>query len=96
MSRRALDWSDPEACASWLAALASAAHDLGGAAEDQTRAPAERDLGRRAARAIVTESSSAIDSLIAFARAGLPHGDPSGNGDHATAKHPQPHRPEHR
>jgi len=79
--KRSLDWTDREACAAWLAALASAALDLGAAAEDQARAPAERDLGRKAARAIITESGSAIDSLIAFARAGLPGGDPSGNGD---------------
>lgn len=83
MSRHALDWNDPEGCAAWLSSLASACLDLQAVAEDQIRPMAHRDLGRRQARAMVAESTHAIDGLIAHARAGLdtPHSDPAGSGD---------------
>ncbi len=86
---KALDWTDRAACESWLNALDTAAKDLEAVGEDQTRDPADRDLGRRAARRMHAEAAHSVESLIAFARAGLawlardddpPSGDPAGSG----------------
>lgn len=79
--RAQLDWRDPAACASWLAALDSATKDVIAVGEDQTEAPANRDLGRRAARRAIAESGGAIESLLAYARAGLTA--PDGESDTA-------------
>lgn len=80
-----LDWTDREALTVWLDALESAALDVIDVAEDQTSPPAERDYGRRSARALIAEQGHSVTSLIAYARASIPspYGDPSGSSSPA-------------
>lgn len=81
-----LDWSDPKACAEWLGLLETAVENAIAVGEDQVRPSAQRDLGRRAARAALAEATHSIESLLAFARAGLDvpaelgPSNPAGNG----------------
>lgn len=62
-----VDLADPAARADWLAMLNEETADLVAAALDATTAPAARDLGRRAARRIVTEAEQAIGALLSTA-----------------------------
>lgn len=85
MTRDALPWHDRDACFEWLRALEASARDLIAVAEDATRAPGARDLGRRLAATLTAESASAIEALLEHARAGLEDdepesGDPAGSG----------------
>src|SRR5262249_42877537 len=71
-SAERLDFTDAAAIAAWLSTLDSAARDVIAVAQDQTAPLRERDLGRRAAVAMLAEGAHSVESLIAFARAGLP------------------------
>ena len=80
-----LDFDDRDAVAEWLTALEATANDLMSIAHDQTDPPGRRELGRALAGRMAAEASSAIDALIAHARAGLDDdepdsGDPAGSG----------------
>jgi hypothetical protein len=48
----------------WLRALRESVLDLAAAAEDQTRPPGQRDLGRRLARKQIQEAEAAIGGLL--------------------------------
>lgn len=58
-----LDFGDPEAMRAWLAHLRAQIEDLAGAAEDATRPPGKRMLGRAAARGVVEEARWALEQL---------------------------------
>jgi len=64
---KALDFGDPEAMRAWLAHLRAQIEDLGGAAEDATRPPGQRLLGRAAARGVIEEARWALDQLLSAA-----------------------------
>ena len=51
--------------ADWLHALRDAIEDLYAAAEDATRSPAQRDLGRRLAREHIRDAGRALRSMLA-------------------------------
>ncbi len=59
-----LDWTNPTAVRQWAHALLTQARDTIAAGEDATRPPAHRELGRQAARRIITEAERAIGVLI--------------------------------
>jgi hypothetical protein len=67
---KALDFSDPEAMRAWLAHLRAQIEDLGGAAEDATRPPGRRLLGRAAARGVIEEARWALEQLLEAATEG--------------------------
>jgi hypothetical protein len=48
----------------WLRALRESVLDLAAAAEDQTRPPGQRDLGRRLARKQIEEAEAAIAGML--------------------------------
>jgi hypothetical protein len=48
----------------WIAHLRAQVEDLGGAAEDATRPPGQRLLGRAAARGVIEEARWALDQLL--------------------------------
>ena len=75
-----LDHADEQDFRAWLRLVKEAVLDLLRAAEDQTREPSQRDLGRRAAAAIVAESGHALEELLALAERSAGHADPSGFG----------------
>ena len=49
----------------WIRAVRDDVEDLYAAAEDATRPPGERDLGRRTAREFIQESHRALAGLLA-------------------------------
>jgi hypothetical protein len=71
-----LDWHDRKACAQWLATLKVAVESAVAVGADQIQPMARRDLGRHAARTALVEAWQSIESLFAFAQAGLDANDP--------------------
>ena len=67
-----LDLSDPETIRAWLARVETGVDDAIGAAEDQLRPLADRNLGRLQARRIVGEAKGSLARLLASMRAVLP------------------------
>lgn len=65
-----LDPADAAAFQAWLADLGTQVDDLAAAAEDATRPPGRRMLGRAGARRIILEARRAVGDLLAAARAG--------------------------
>lgn len=78
-----VDLADPAARAGWLADLREQTTDILTAALDATAPPAARDLGRRAARRIITEAESKLAALFAVV----------GGANVRPAKEPSPTRP---
>jgi len=76
MSAPGLDWHDPTACAAWLADVVIQCEDALSAAEDQTRPPVKRRLGRATARRLLAEAKRALQEQLRYARAGLPERGP--------------------
>ena len=74
------DHTDAQDFALWLRLVKEAFLDLERAALDQTRAPAQRELGRASARQIIDESAWALEQLIEAATCSVGHGDPAGAG----------------
>lgn len=62
-----VDLADPAARARWLADLRQQTDDILAAGLDATAQPAERDLGRRAARRIITDAGRKLAALYAAA-----------------------------
>jgi hypothetical protein len=65
-----LDFGSREAVRAWLDDLREQIDDAIGAAEDATRSPGRRDLGRRMARRIVLGARESIASLLDSAERG--------------------------
>jgi len=66
-----VDLGDREAARAWLHALAEQIEDATAAGEDATRSPGQRELGRRAARAIVMDARDALREMVRAAEKGL-------------------------
>lgn len=64
--------NDPETIRAWLARVETGVDDAIGAAEDQLRPLADRNLGRVQARRIVGEAKGSLARLLASLRAALP------------------------
>jgi hypothetical protein len=62
-----LDWRDAAAVAAWARDVHTQAQDGLAAGADATLAPGQRELGRKAARRIITEASGKLDALFRFA-----------------------------
>lgn len=75
-----LDFANPAEIRSWLRALTTQVEDLASAAEDATRPPGQRYLGRIAARAKVIEAHGAIAQIVQSAIVGLDRAGPSSSG----------------
>jgi hypothetical protein len=67
-----LDFTDPKGLRDWLRSLDSNFHDLLAAADDATRPPARRELGRATARANILEARRAMRGLLEAATRGAP------------------------
>lgn len=63
----ALDFGNPAALGAWLHAVREQARDLAAAGLDATAPPGARELGRKAARRIVTEAADKLELLLAEA-----------------------------
>lgn len=59
-----LDWGDPAAVDAWLRDVHTQASDAVEAGKDATRPPAQRELGRRAARRIILQASRKLAELF--------------------------------
>ena len=59
-----LDRGDPAAVGSWLRDVHTQARDVAEAGKDATRPPGQRELGRRAARRIITQASRKLTDLL--------------------------------
>ena len=66
-SPRALDWGDAAAVRAWAHDVYTQARDAIAAGEDATAPPAARELGRAAARRIIKEARTGLESAFAFA-----------------------------
>lgn len=62
-----LDWNDPAAVRAWAQDVYVQMKDAIGAAEDATRPLGRRELGRRAARRIITQVDVKLSSAFQFA-----------------------------
>ena len=71
MRPSALDWNDRDACLEWITGLEASARDLMAVALDATEPPGRRELGRRLAAELASESANALDAAIMHARRGL-------------------------
>ncbi len=67
-----LNLHDPDTIRAWLARVETGVDDAIGAAEDQLRPLADRNLGRVQARRIVGEAKGSLARLLASLRAALP------------------------
>jgi hypothetical protein len=70
-----LDLSDPTAVRTWLSALTTQIEDIAAAAEDATRPPDRRRLGRALARSMIIEARGALLRILKAAERGLPGAD---------------------
>jgi len=70
-SRAILDWNNKIAVHKWIVDLRENVRDVASIAEDQTRPPGDRGLGRRAAREMYEESSRIVEQLFDAALRGL-------------------------
>jgi hypothetical protein len=75
-----LDFTDGPAVAAWLADLGAQVADLYAAAEDATRPPGARELGRRGARRAVTEAGEKLRAALAYAGASTGEDEPPRSG----------------
>ena len=71
-----VDFSDPTAVRSWLTALTIQIEDIAAAAEDATRPPDRRRLGRALARSMIIEARVALVRILQAAERSLPGADP--------------------
>lgn len=76
----ALDFGDPVALGAWLHAVREQARDIAAAGLDATAPPGARELGRKAARRIVTEAADKLELL--FTEADLDAFTSAGGPDH--------------
>ena len=72
----ALDWTNREAAARWLAELKVAIEDMTSAAEDQVQPMAERHLGRAEARRIIADGRVTLEVMLDCAERGLANDSP--------------------
>ncbi len=70
-NRPVLNWSDKVAVHKWIVDLREDVQDALAVADDQTRAPGDRGLGRRAAREMYREAEHSIEQLFDAALRGL-------------------------
>jgi hypothetical protein len=64
------DFNPPLKSPAWFQLLQEAYHDVAAVAEDQTRPPSQRALGRRGAREQLRSAGEAIDRMLAAALEG--------------------------
>jgi hypothetical protein len=62
-------------CRAWLADVIARCKAAVAVAEDQTRPPGKRDLGRASARSLLAEAEGALQAQLRCARAGLAVGE---------------------
>jgi len=67
----ALDWNDKGEARKWLLDLRTQVRDVAAVADDRTRSPGERRLGRHSAREMYVEAERAIEQLFDAALRGL-------------------------
>ena len=66
-TRPHLDWTNPVAVRTWLAAMCTAQADLLAVLEDLLRPPRQRELGHVKHRELSGDAVQAIDELLIFA-----------------------------